>query len=158
MKITIAPVIAGPAWGTEVDLTAGLYASPERLIYNGSTVVDMVQVLDSASQTAIDRGNQASSITFTFTNDNTSFNDSEQNLILYFAMIPSFGKITFYAEGALSTPYAYMIASVNMSHSQIGVATIRNFTLTGTPISTTEPGVPAFSVLAETGDHILLEV
>ena len=94
MRITIAPVVAGPAWGAEVNLTAGLDQSPQDIIYTGTNIGERVPILEGTGQVTIDRGNQASSLTFTFTKDNASFNASEQDLILYFASLPRFGKIT----------------------------------------------------------------
>lgn len=144
MKITIAAIVAGPAWGTEIALTQGLALSPEGFTYNGTNVVEVVQPVHAASQLPIDRGNQASTFSFKFTNDNASTTASEQNLILYFATLPRFGLITFYAEQALSTPFAYMVGGITaLNHTQIGLATIRNFTISGGPITTTLPTPPA---------------
>jgi hypothetical protein len=144
MKITIAPVVAGPAWGTDIVLVPGAEFSPENIIINGTNVVDLIHPLRSPTVRIFDRGNRTNSLSFTVTSQNASFLLSEQQLILYTVSLPSFGLVKFYGETALTTPFAYFPAGLkDFKISQIGVASIRTFALDGGVIYTTVPVAPA---------------
>jgi len=144
MKITIAPVIAGPAWGTDIVLVPGAEFSPENIIVNGTNVVELIHPLRSPTVRIFDRGNRTNSLSFTFTSQNASFLISEQQLILYTIALPSFGLVKFYGETALTTPFAYFPAGLkDFRITQIGVCSIRAFALDGGAILTSVPIAPA---------------
>jgi hypothetical protein len=144
MKITIAPVTAGPAWGSDITIVPGEAFSPENIEIDGANITDLIHPLRSYSAVFLDRGNRTHTLSFTFTSENASFLLSETALILYANSLPSFGLVKFYGETALTSVFAYMIAGLrDFKMKQIGVASIRSFTLVGGALSTTTLPAPA---------------
>ena len=144
MKISISPVVSGPAWGTEIVLVPGAEFSPENIEVDGTNVVELIHPLRSYFSRMFDRGNRQHTLSFAFTSQNASFILSEQDLIRYTRTVPNFGLVRFYYETALTTAGDFMIASVrDFKLHQVGVTSLRSFSLFGGEITTTVPVAPA---------------
>jgi len=140
MKITFSPAVGRTGWGSPVTLCSGGAESPENIQINGTSVVDMVATLAGSVQ-PMDRKNVSTTVSFQITNEKSTFTLSEQDLLLYYtSTINQYGLLTFYVEGDLTTPYAYMIGTITgFTHSEVGVSTIRGFSITGGALTSSAP-------------------